>query len=506
MVLPWIGLAPIVQNPTVERIDATLTVIWRRKSVDIERNVATFSEGVEIQYGPTTVRADRLVLHLDPEERHGRADGNVLLTDPDGTIHASALAFNWLLRTGDAENVELDALDVMIRARSMHIEPNRWEFLDVEASPCDENPSPVSLRSPRIVIEPGKRATLTKARLAVFGLALPTLPKAIISLDRRATGLRPPTVSQRRGAGIGLQWNSGFLLDDQTSLAGAFSTFPRSRPSYSLEIARSTVDPEAATGIIGLRSDLSERFRHGYFDNVSVAEPEQEHKWLDEPRNTLSVGSYWSQYSFARAGNASFNKPLEVGYETAMRVPGASGIAQLRAQRIDEVGGGSATRATLSASVAPRSIRLGSGLETHIRFDTSVFASQNGPYGWTRAQIGVLARPVSGLTLGLAYVDSAQAGTPDFDIDRLLSSRGWIYRVDYAMGPRSISYMQKWDSPSRAWFDREYAVKQTMGCFEGSVTYREVANEFRFGLQLRLDRFVNAIQRREVRRENPPPR
>ncbi len=504
MVLPWIGLPPIVQSPTVERIDSTLTVTWHRKTLDLERNVATFTGGVEIQYGPTTVSADRLVLYLAPEERRGRADGNVLLTDPDGTIQASWLGFNWLLRTGDAEDVVVRALDVVVKARSMHIAPERWELIDAEGTPCAGTRPPVAVRSPRVVILPGKNATLRNAQVAVFGLKLPAIPRASFTLDRRVVGIKAPSIAQRRGEGLGIQWNSGVLVDDHTSLAGALSSYPHSLPSYSLEIARSSVAPDAATTLISPRSDLSERFRYGYFDNIAVEQPSHERAALNSPRSTLSLGSYWNQSTSARTKDTTFNKPLEIGYEKSLGFPGWDGFGQARLQQMDQHKGPSATRVELLASASPQALNLGRGISTHLRFDTTLFASQRGPYGWGRAQVGVLATPTPGLTVGLAYVDSIAAGTPDFDVDRLVSPRGWIWRVDYSLGPRSISYLQKWDGVGRKWFDREYAIKQTLGCFEGFVLYREVSSEFRFGLSLRIDRFVNAIQRRKVKRPAQP--
>lgn len=484
----------------MERVDDTLTVVWKRKSVDMERQVATFSDGVQITYGVTTVHADRLVLHMAEEERFGVADGNVRLIDPDGTIDARNLKFDWRQGTGEASGVLVRALDVVIMAESMSITPDRWELIKAVGMPCEGSPAPIKLASPRVVIYPGRRARIEKPRISIYGVNLPTLPTASMTLDRRVVGLTTPSITEKRGQGLGVSWKSGFLLDDSTGLTASFLSFPRSFPSYSLEVARSSVPPTASTGLISPASDMEERFRFGYFENISVPEPDSELRRRNSPRHTVSIGSYWGIEPVARSTSPTFNKPLEVSLERGTSLGDFKGVIQLRAQQVQETFGKKVERGSVSLSVGPPRIEVARNLSGLVRFDAYTASSVGQTFGWGQAQVGLVATPVKGLRIGAAYHDSLEVGTPHFASDSLFSPRGWIFRTDVLAGPRKFSYLAKWDSSSNQWIDREYQASQVMDCFEAYILFRENPSEYRFGIRMRIDRFLNALQRREVKR------
>src|SRR5688572_13541510 len=139
MAVVALGGMPWWQQPVVQRIDETLTVEARSVKANLPEQTVTYADGVKAIYGVTTVRADRLVIYLASNEleapvlavlgtanlvpgmhvpteeielnlatRRGVASGNVLLTDPDGTVRAERLEFNWMLGTGIGEKIEAD--------------------------------------------------------------------------------------------------------------------------------------------------------------------------------------------------------------------------------------------------------------------------------------------------------------------------------------------------------------------------------------------------------------
>ncbi|MCB8932354.1 MAG: hypothetical protein M9921_08815 [Fimbriimonadaceae bacterium] len=501
MAWPWFVPCSLLQSPSVERIDETLTVTWHRKTVDLETQVATFSDGVEVRYGPTTIHAKTLELHLAEGERWGEAKGDVVLVDPDGTANADSLHFDWKNKTGEAANIEMRVLDLSVRAKKLVISPTRWELIDAEGTPCEGPNAPVRLRSPRVVIEPGRRGVLYRPRISVFGANLPTFPRATFSLDRRATGLNPPSISQRPGEGVGVTWSSTFLIGESSAVTGSLSSFKTRLPSYGLAFAQSTVPPESGSKLT-TSSDLDERFRGDYFENVTVLTPQQGQARLHQPRNTWSVGSYWNKSPVARRPGGTFDKPLEFAWDVGLQARNWDATVSTRLQKIAEDGGNQVTRFATSLAAGPKPWSLGPGFEGVFRVDTSLFGSNVRTYGWGRALVGVVAHPANGLTVGVAYSDSVEVGTPDFEADRLLIPRGVHLRADLTLGPRKLSYLTKWDPSTRTWIDRQYSASQVMGCFEAFVVFRDIPSEYRFGLRMRIDRLVEALQNRKVRRTN----
>lgn len=499
MAWPWFVPPFLPQTPSVERIDETLTVTWRRKNVDLTTQVATFSEGVEVQYGPTTVHAETLELHLAEAERWGEAKGSVVLVDPDGTAHADSLRFDWKNHTGEAHNVDMKVLNLTIRAQRLTITPQRWELIEAEAVPCEGPPTPIRLRAPRVVIEPGRRGVLYKPRFSLFGATLPTLPRATFSLDRRVSGFNPPSISQRPGEGIGATWGSTFLIDEHSAISGSFSSFKSRLPSYGVAFARSSIPPDSGSKL-ATSSDLDERFREDYFENVSIESPEKGQARLHQERNTWSVGSYWNKSPVARLPGSTFNKPIELGWDVGVPLNGWDSIVSTRLQNIAEKGGNEVTRLTAAVAAGPQPWRLAKGLQGVVRLDTALFASNQSAYGWSRGLVGIVAHPASWITVGAAYANSFEYGSPDFAADRLLSAQGVHLRADIDLGPRKVSYLAKWDPRAHTWYDRQYSVSQVVGCFEAFVVFREVPDEYRLGLRLRIDQLVDALQNRKVKR------
>ena len=100
-------------------------------------------------------------------------------------------------------------------------------------------------------------------------------------------------------------------------------------------------------------------------------------------------------------------------------------------------------------------------------------------------------------------------GTPDFQADVLENPDGLNFRVDLNLKATTIRYLARLD-PSEGWFDRQIYVSQAVGCFEVFVFSRKVPREYRLGVKLRVDQFVDLLTRRKFERtvptDNAPPR
>src|SRR5436190_950660 len=70
-----------------------VVVVGKVQTIDLNRMVWTYTDGVVAQYGPTTVTADRLELHQSETEQYGIARGNVRIEDPEGELRANYVVF-----------------------------------------------------------------------------------------------------------------------------------------------------------------------------------------------------------------------------------------------------------------------------------------------------------------------------------------------------------------------------------------------------------------------------
>jgi hypothetical protein len=104
--------------------------------------------------------------------------------------------------------------------------------------------------------------------------------------------------------------------------------------------------------------------------------------------------------------------------------------------------------------------------------------------------------------LAAAGIGAVEFGNEELPADPLTTLNGFVLRMDVNLAPTRISYMQKWDGRLK-WFDREYSIYQAVGCLEVFTTYRQFTHDYRFGVKLRVDQFVNLLQRKEFQRTKP---
>lgn len=506
MAVAWTALgtawavAQELPDPSQMQFGRSVTIEAAHKEVDLKTNLVTFSGDVQVTYDVEVIRADRVVVVLDPTGTesepgryrvlHGTATGNVKLIDPDGIVESDELTYDWTTRSGTASRVKMDVAGVRITAESANLRPGMYELVGVWGTSC---PGLFELRSRRVVVVPGSRARVEKPLLRVAGTQLPALPTQSYGLTSRTTGLRMPTLSFKRGEGVGVAWRSSFDLGSNTALAASFRATPNRMPGYGLQLTR-TFAPDS--GPSSPRSELDERFSYGFLEHIGVPSPSFEREFLAETRHTLSVNSLWNLRVDARTTSYELSKPIEAVYERGGTIGRGSALAQLRLQSLDVSGAPSEHRAIGFLSYDPGLQPFTSNLEPLIRVDAAAFAGRSS-FGWGRVQAGLAFMPTRQVRLSGAFMMGNEFGSPAYEFDRLYATRAFHARADFDLGPTKISLLGKYDLDRRVWYDREYSISQVAGCLEPYILYRQFPSGFRFGIRLRLDDFLELLNRRD---------
>ncbi|RYG37715.1 hypothetical protein EON81_05850 [bacterium] len=490
------------QSPGV-LLDEQIRIVGSQTYQNLVTGVSRFSNGVTVYYGPTKITAESVV--ADRGKQTASASGNVIITDPEGTIQATDIELNWAegSRRATAQNVRIELAGARLRAKSAVLTDTLWVFENIEGTTCGQNTPFYSIRSPRFEIVPGKSGTLVKPVVSLFGRKLLTLPSQRFNLDPRVQGIRPPNIAYRKDQGIGIAWNGQFLIDSQTAGAFDLGAFRGGYPNYSLGISRSFVSSEKTKAFITPRDDLGDRFNVGYFDSIELNSPNAGFRNLSNPRSTLAVSTQFNRGAVIGPSELSYSRPLDIAYELGGKSGSIGTIGQIRAQNIRAQGYPSVNRISMGGTAITDVLPVGKRLGVVGSIDAQSFLSQN-QYGWARASAGLVYEPISQLRLGAATFLGKEFGESDFPADELYAKSGYALRADLTLGGLRARYMLKYDT-QRKWYDREYSINQAIGCIEAFVLYRQYPQTYLVGVKLRVDQFVDLLQRKKFERTKPVP-
>ncbi len=487
-----------------EQIDQVLRIEWRHKVADLEAQTLTFSGGVKAYYGPTTLSCDTLVLSMKEGAECGLAEGNVLIEDPEGMIRAKRFEFEWVLRTGRAQDVEVHIERLVIKAQSIDVKPDLWTLNKISAFPCPDEPGRITITGDSATIRPGKGGVIRRVTLGLFGRNLLTLPKHSFSLDKRAAGFEWPTLSYRPGSGVGVTWSSDIPVMRDTFLSGSFSGFPDRRPRTDFMLSHDLL-PAKSERPVRPGSELGDPFSDSYMDNVSVDSPAAEFKRLSASIFTVGIGTAWNLSAGGSQSGGSISKPWDLAVEAGGNVGGFALIGQARVQRIGQTGGEYQTRAVYSGTLGFPEWSIAPTLSSLARIDGRYFMG-NEHFGWLRGIAGLSWTPSDAVRLSVGRGFSVQTGTPGYDFDDLNRRNTWQARADLSIGPTSISLLGKYDTDRSSLFDREVYIRQLAGCFELYMIYRQEPRRFGIGFQFRSLDIFERLKERDLQRQEKAPK
>lgn len=501
MPTPWLAMTALVPFMQAGYDDA-VHIVAAKTHYETATDTVLYTNGVTAIYGPTTIKAESLSIN------HAKgimfAKGSVNLYDPDGTLEAEDLELHWKETpwTATAHGIVAEIAGATLKAESADLNPTKWVLTNVYGTSCHRQPPLYSVFLPKLTVIPGRRGRAERPKIFLFGKQIFTLPSQSFNLDPRVQGFRIPSVGYRKDEGLGVNWDSGFLLTENTSIAAAAGSFKKSLPTYSASVSRSWIPSDSTRALMTPRSDLAERFSFGYMESIEVPRLESERAVLRDRRNGVSIGTTWNQGTGDLNGTWFFSKPIDLTYERGGPIGDWSFMSQTRVQQIKEKTSSTVNRAVLLGSVGTPIWPLGRNLLAMGRTDVGGFAG-NQSFGWVRSSMSVVARPHKVLTLGAALVGEREFGVPDFAIDRPIDRNGMHLRADFNFGATRFSYLTKYDTHLH-WYDREYSVSQVIGCLEAYTQYRKVPNNYRFGVKLRIDQFIDLMTRREFKRSDRP--
>lgn len=513
MAVPWFSLpvaCAVASAQIPQDIDEGKLVIQSAtQQIFLPEEKTVYGGGVIATFGVTTVRSDTLTIFFGARQSRGIAEGNVQVQDPEGTIAARRLEFDWRAQTGVADMVTVRIDQLELEAQRLKVAAERWELENVAIRDRGMKPRLFEMWSPSVVIEPRNRTTARRINVSVLGLKVATLRRHEVSLSRKNDGLKLPSVSIKRGAGVGVSWQAGVPLTNSTYTDFRFSSFFRRRPSATLSISRSLVPPERVETLITPRSDLSELFNYGYMENINVTDPDKARNYLSHERVTFGIGSVLNAGVTGRTGSDRITKPWDFVIETGGAPGGFPQMHQLRFQNVRFSGGSQQTRGVGITTVQTPAARLGKNAYALGRFDGRVYLNEGSRFQWGRFIGQAIWQPDPRLRLGIAYAVGANDGEAAFGFDRLEHTRALHLRSDFMLGATTINLLGKYDPQRGDWFDFELALTQAAGAFEPFYVYRKDAGTSTFGVRFRIfdtfDRLKDRLPRRTRGNYPAPP-
>lgn len=503
---------PAVSAPLTElavnkqiKVDETLTIEAPEWFEDFETGLITFVGGVKATYGPTILTCEKIIVNRN--KKTFETFGQTKIFDPEGVVTADSVTTSWAdgSKGATARNVLVEIGYVKIQGSTLTIvsEPEQvWTLTDVkfELSDLAGGGNRILARSLRIY--PGKYGVAEHVFYQILGQKLGPIPKQSFNFDRRVSGIKLPSITNRPGVGLGVSWDSSVLLTDHSSLLAAWSTFPGQLPAYRVQYTTSPLAVENNATKLAPRDELGEPQADGWFNNIGIADPEMERSRLQTRKNSFSAGLLWNSSTAGRLNDGrDISKLFDFAYEAGGAIGEAGWITTSRIQRIRE---GFNTQwvdrgLVMGTFLAPDLIG-GDQLSTQIRTDIFGTASSSNTFGYARGEFGLVWEPKKGIKIGAAYAVGGQTGTPDFLFEQLDFASAMLVRADYSIGPYTLRYLAKYDFKGQTWYDKEWEIALAAGSLEPFMVRREFPSDYRIGVRFRIDRFTNRLLERSVKR------
>lgn len=506
------------QRPVqTETVQGTLLIEWRTKEVRLETRTYTgpdgrtleeevtvlaFSDGVTARYGPTVLKAEFLEVRYGEMTASGFAKGNVLFADPEGEAQCEDLIFDWRAGTAEAHTAKVRLGPMDVRARRLSVSPKLWVLEDAELDPNAGGFNLYSFDAQRVIASPGRSGSATRLGIRLFGKRIVVIPKAQFSLQSGRRGLRLPSLSFRDGEKPGISWESDLQVGERWLASASMGFFSDDKPSGSLTLTYDLMGGKRGADFFEPRSELSDPFPWGYFDNIGVRDVRSKQGGSIPEYATLSVSGTAFQRIIGREKEDRASKPLEFVADFGGNTAGVGHQFQLRYQDVDPEVGERKRRTVGALRLSLPPLELGGGFEGVVSADVRAFIGGGSDFAWGRLSTGVVYSPVSWVSFGVAYVAFAEKGDPLYGFDRIWPGKHWSLRTDVSLGPRSLSYVAKYDPNRKSWFDHEIALRQIAGSVTPYLIVRQFPSRFTIGVELRTLEILKRIGTRYERPES----
>ncbi len=491
---------PVAQGRKSQEIGGLEVKYENQVEIDTENGKVTFVGSVVAKFDQTEIRCERLA--LDYRSYEGVAEGGVEIIDPEAFLTTETLRFNWRLKTGEASNVYANIGNMRMWAGNLSIEPMEWTMTRASATLSRRKHPDYKINSPKVRIYPGKYGIAKNVTFDLLGAHLGTAKEMRFDLDPRIDGFNLPSVTNKKGVGLGVSWNSSFLLSDSLVLGGNWGSFPSRAPGYGLDLTLMSSDPDKTYRKLKPQDDLKEQMGDGWFDNIGVRGPSQESRAVGSPRTIYSIATKWNTSTFGRTVvSNNVSKEFEGVFESAGKKAGFSFRGTARAQRIrPESATPFVDRLAFRGTALAPLIALSPTVGIQVRGDLFTTSSKRGDYSWLRGQAALVWSPSEQASVGVAYSSTSVHGTPDLLFDEPLYKQALHGRIDLLSGPYTIRFLVKANPSTGEFFDREYEVALVAESFEPFISVRQLPNDYRIGVRFRMQSFVSRMQRRKATR------
>ncbi len=476
------------------------------KRIDL---VAEFAGKVEAVFGVTKLNGDQITFYLPTDSsrsfiRRAIAKGNVTLVDPDGTISAQRLEFDWETGIGTASEAVVNIGGMNLSVAQIEIQPGQWTLNGVNASLCEDRH--IGFACKKLVYRPSERAAFHNVQLKFFGKTIIGQKSYSLDLGPEDSTTLWPNIVIGGSKGIGVQWTGRHKITDGLRFSAKFGISTDSSPWGEAYLSQGFLPLGSA--IRAPRSDSAEVASSGFFENVRIRDPETEISREREVRGSISLGTTWNQSQYTDLPG-QINKPYELILEGGGNLNEFGWFAQIRNHKLDQIDADDLNRVTTLATVSLPSISISKKVKLLSRIDSRTYASgQSDQGGWIRGQAGVVLSLDRHVRIGVAYSNSTSFGDPPSTIDALDSKSAFHFRADLAGGSTNVSTLLKYDPDRKDWYDYEFSIHQLAGCIEPFVSFRSRPRRITFGFTLRpfekIQRLEESTSKRLIGNHLPP--
>ena len=451
-----------------------------------------------------------------------RGFGGVALSDPTYRFDADDMGIDSVSQRGFARNPALNVFPYFVKADAVAIAPERGGISGFAAGAALFGWPFFEIRGQNIGADETQRVTLKNTSLRALGIRLLTIRSlsgkftlpAVLPEDEESP---PPPPTAPRGSSPTRDWlkmpsfgiEEGKIVigyNNAIKFAGRFTgvarlySFGLSSAGYRAGLNYNLFKVHNGADKIIETIDLQQNLLDSRYFNITRDDFSAENKRLYD--NNLFIGA-------VTAKNEPYQRPdgtrgiADTDYSVALDGVRTVGQylfvrGQAARQKISEAELGGDTRWAFTGILGTRQIPVARGVTVSGRVEGIERRGGSGTYGWIRGYAGVSLKFLEGLRLSVAGVQSAEKGTPRFPSDRVAADRDIALRADFLIGSLRFGYLNQYSLDKRTWLRTQGIIGVPVGGFEPYISYDQRFHRISFGINVRLDEFVDRFRFRRA--------